>query len=111
MISPSEFSRLNGILDNLLDQAGRPRTDVRRSLMTGIVFAGDYPQLEQKLSGRSRSADELRARGTVVGTPTEALDQLRVFQAAGVQRIMLQWLDLDDLEGLEILAHKVLPFL
>ena len=28
---------------------------------------------------------------------------------AGVQRIMIQWLDLDDLDGLEGFAHKVLP--
>jgi len=28
---------------------------------------------------------------------------------AGVQRIMLQWLDLDDLDGLEALARGVLP--
>jgi hypothetical protein len=27
---------------------------------------------------------------------------------AGVQRIMLQWLDLDDLDGLEALAKAVL---
>jgi hypothetical protein len=27
----------------------------------------------------------------------------------GVQRVMLQWLDLDDLDGLEAMAHTVLP--
>jgi hypothetical protein len=27
----------------------------------------------------------------------------------GLQRVMLQWLDLDDLDGLEELARTVLP--
>jgi len=35
-------------------------------------------------------------------------DQLRVLEDAGLQRIMLQWLDLDDLDGLESLAKAVL---
>jgi hypothetical protein len=37
------------------------------------------------------------------------VDQLGAFAEAGVQRIMLQWLDLDDMEGLEALATAVLP--
>jgi hypothetical protein len=34
---------------------------------------------------------------------------LEQFAQAGVQRIMLQWLELDDLAGLEALARAVLP--
>jgi hypothetical protein len=34
---------------------------------------------------------------------------LEQYAAAGVQRIMLQWLELDDLDGLEALAQAVLP--
>jgi len=108
LIPPAEFSCLNKVLDGLLDQAGRPRAEVRRSLMTGIIFAKSDALLKQKLAGRKRSAAELRESGIVVGTPADALDQLRTFDAAGVQRIMLQWLDLDDLEGLQILAEEVL---
>jgi hypothetical protein len=37
------------------------------------------------------------------------VDQLGEFAGAGAQRVMLQWLDLDDLDGLERLAHSVLP--
>jgi hypothetical protein len=40
----------------------------------------------------------------VVGTPDEVRPQLADLAAAGVQRVMLQWLDLDDLNGLEVLA-------
>ena len=35
-------------------------------------------------------------------------DQLLVLEGAGLQRIILQWLNLDDLVGLESLAKAVL---
>jgi hypothetical protein len=37
------------------------------------------------------------------------VDQLGAWSAAGVERIMLQWMDLDDLAGLEAFATQVLP--
>ncbi len=53
--------------------------------------------------------EELRERGVIVGTPNAVVDQIGALIAAGVQGIMLQWLDLDDLAGLEALAKTVLP--
>src|SRR3989442_8860013 len=38
---------------------------------------------------------------SIVGVPAQITDQLSALQNAGVQRVMLQWLDLDDLVGLE----------
>jgi hypothetical protein len=35
-------------------------------------------------------------------------EQLNALEQAGVQRIMLQWLDLDDLESLRVLAKGIL---
>ena len=43
------------------------------------------------------------------GTPQQVLDQLKAFEAAGIQRFMLQHNDLDDLESLELKAREVLP--
>jgi hypothetical protein len=37
------------------------------------------------------------------------VDQLKLFEAAGVERFMLQHNDLDDLDSLELLAREVLP--
>jgi hypothetical protein len=36
-------------------------------------------------------------------------DQIGQLEEAGVQRVMLQWIDLDDLDGLETLGRDVLP--
>ena len=38
----------------------------------------------------------------------EIKEQLQDLEKAGVQRVMLQWLELDDLEGLKDLAETVL---
>jgi hypothetical protein len=35
-------------------------------------------------------------------------EQLAALEEAGVQRVMLQWLSLDDLESLEALAKGIL---
>ena len=38
----------------------------------------------------------------------EVREQLAELEKAGVQRVMLQWLDLDDLDGLSALAKAIL---
>ena len=105
-LPPAGFSSLNGRLDELLDEVGRDRRAVRRSLMTGLVFGTDDAALTERLRGRA--ADELRDRGIVVGTPAAVVDQLGALAAAGVERVMLQWIELDDLAGLDHLARAVL---
>lgn len=105
---PASFQRLSSRLDDLLRREERQPQDVRRSMMTGIVFGRSQTDLNAKLARRGRSAEELRARGILVGTGEAVLDQLRELDDVGLQGIMLQWLDLDDIEGLEGLARSVL---
>lgn len=101
-IPPARFAELNSRLDSLLAQQGRPANAVRRSLMTGLVFGRDEAELSARLAGRDPAA--LRERGVIVGAPGAVLDQLGELAQAGVQRVMLQWLALDDLDGLAALA-------
>lgn len=108
-IPPATFAERCQLLDEMLQANGRQPNEVRRSLMTGLIFGKDQAELNAKLSQRTVSVDVLRERGLVVGTGNELVDQLAAFATAGVQRIMLQWLDLDDLDGLEKLATAVLP--
>ena len=51
---------------------------------------------------------ELQQRGTVAGSLEDIRQQLKALEQARLQRIMLQWLDLDDLEGMEALAKGIL---
>ena len=103
--TPQGFARLSAKLDEWLKDEGRKPEAVRRSLMTGIRFAGTRTGLEAMLHGRS--VEELRGRGMIVGAGEEIQPQLAELEQAGVQRVMLQWMDLEDLEGIEELKKVV----
>lgn len=108
-LPPAQFADTSRQLDELLVDAGRDPASVRRSLMAGCVFGRNEAELARKAGFYSGSAESLRASGKVaVGDGAEIADQLAAWAAAGVQRIMLQWLDLDDLDGLAALAAAVL---
>lgn len=106
-IPPKTFAERLAQLDELLVGNGRHPSEVRRSLMTGLVFGKDQADFDAKMAQRTVTAAELRGRGLVVGTGNELVDQLGAFAEAGVQRIMLQWIDLDDMAGLEALGRVV----
>ena len=106
-ISAARWVELYARLEELLRARGREPRDVRRSLMTGLVFGLDGDEVQRKLRGKS--ASDLMERGLIVGTPAEVKRQVGRLAEAGLQRVMLQWLDLDDLAGLEALAKAVLP--
>ncbi|GAB4424194.1 MAG: LLM class F420-dependent oxidoreductase [Anaerolineae bacterium] len=106
-IPAARIAELNRQLDQLLAEHGRRPSDVRRSLMTELVFGRDEAEVQRKLQGRE--ATELQQQGIIAGTPAEVVEQLGRLSDVGVQRVMLQWLDMDDLEGLEAFAAAVLP--
>lgn len=106
-LTPAAYAERSTRLDTLLQAQGRPSHSVRRTLMTHLIFGRDEAQLQEKL--QDRDAPQLRQQGRLVGTPAEIVDQLGRYAEVGVQRVMLQWLDQDDLNGLEALAQTVLP--
>ena len=50
-----------------------------------------------------------RFRTMIAGTPDEVADRLRQYADSGVTEIMIHWFDLDDVEGLRLLAEHVVP--
>ena len=80
--------------------------------MTPCQFGMDDADVRQKVEARTKgklTVEEFAARGYVVGTGNQMVDQISKFAEHGVQRIMLQWLALEDLDGLEAMAKSVLP--
>jgi F420-dependent oxidoreductase-like protein len=111
-IPAEKFEELNTRLDQLLTSEGRDPTSVRRSMMTGCIFGEDEKEVSGKVKSRGDgkfTQDDLLNRGLIVGTADQIVDQINHLAEAGVQRVMLQWLDLDDLDGLKALAAGVLP--
>ena len=111
-LTPEQFQQRSQKLDEYLAQSGRAPGEVRRSLMTGIEFGRTPEEVEQKAAQRTQgkaSVTDLRKRGIIVGTAEEVTQQLAELDRAGVQTVMLQWLNLDDLSGLSAFAETVLP--
>jgi alkanesulfonate monooxygenase SsuD/methylene tetrahydromethanopterin reductase-like flavin-dependent oxidoreductase (luciferase family) len=103
-LSPDGFKERNQLLDDLLRDEGRQPGDVRRTLMTRVIFGKNEDQVTERLAGEN--ADDLRGKGQIVGTAEQIPAQLRELEAAGVQGVMLQWVDdLDDIEGIEALGR------
>lgn len=108
-LNPTRFAERNQRLDELLAAEGRPPTDIRRSMMVGCQFGRDTAEVERKIARFKDTVEGVHNRGIAVGTGNQIVDQLGNWAEAGLQRIMLQWLDLDDLDGLEAMAKAVLP--
>ncbi len=111
-ITPEKFSELNTHLNSLIEKAERNPKDVKRSMMTGLEYGRNDNEVNKIVAERTQgkmTQEELKERGVIVGTDNEIVDQLGKLAEAGIQRIMLQWLKIDDLERLEAMAKSVLP--
>ncbi len=102
-----------------LEADGRDQSTLTTSLMTWCyVGATEADALQRIERARDRSMragrkfdDELAElrRECIVGSAREAVERLREYEEAGVQRIMLNHELFDDLEMLEILAEQIIP--
>jgi alkanesulfonate monooxygenase SsuD/methylene tetrahydromethanopterin reductase-like flavin-dependent oxidoreductase (luciferase family) len=97
---------LNSHLDLLLDEAGRSRKAVKRSMMTALFFSETQAGLDELLG--KNQAGELWGRGVLVGCAAEVLDQIHALSQAGVERVIIQWPDLKNFDLLESFSKQVL---
>ena len=117
-IPPAAFRERSATLDQLLRAAGRNPGDVRRTVMLSLLFGRDMNDLERRFrsepgfAGQSLDGiiEALKSSGrAIVGTPDMIIEQIHAYENAGVEELMLQWLDLDDIDGLRAFAASVLP--
>jgi F420-dependent oxidoreductase-like protein len=111
----SRFSRVR----DAVDAEDRDQGSFITSLMTQVVVGADHAELIRRVERLMELEDargspdayrgEMEGHGAVVGTPDQALERLAAFEEAGVQRIMLQDLLVDDLEMLALLGSEVIP--
>ncbi|GAC1378359.1 MAG: LLM class F420-dependent oxidoreductase [Ktedonobacteraceae bacterium] len=121
MLPPDDFHARSVLLDKLLHEVGRKPGEVKRTLMRGINFGSDMAELDRRLSWRhtiprfagmslDKVIDDLATKGhDLVGTPDMLIEQIRDYKTAGVEELMLQWFDLDDIDGLRTFAKSILP--
>ncbi len=102
-ITPQVYKERSALLNDLLKQHSREPNEVKRSLMNRVIIGKDDADLRAKLSATSGD-DRI-----IAGTASAIVDRIGQYVEAGVERFMLQWLELDDIAGLELIARDVLP--
>lgn len=101
------FKERSALLDELLVAEGRDPASVRRSQMCGVVFGKDQATLNA--DPEADKFQEWLEKGEIIGTPNQVAEILHAKAEDGVQDVKLQWLDFDDIDGLELFANTVLP--
>jgi alkanesulfonate monooxygenase SsuD/methylene tetrahydromethanopterin reductase-like flavin-dependent oxidoreductase (luciferase family) len=121
LMTAVEFRERSALLDELVQAAGRRPQDVRRTMTFVAICGHDTAEIERRLHWTRALAmfaalpvEELidvlrRDVKAFVGTPDELVAHIQAYVAAGADEIVLQWGDMDDIEGLEVLAQEVLP--
>lgn len=103
------YKERKALLAGYLEEQGRPQDDIKYSMMTRVIYAPTQDKLNALLSEQEQDVDALRERGMIVGTGQEVVDQLSALVEAGLERFMLQWIELDDIDRMESMAKDVLP--
>jgi len=115
---PASVRERIGRVRDRLDADGRDQSTLTTSLMTwcyvGATEAEAFDRIERARRRAMRAGkfdDELATLRDecVVGGPAQAIDRLREYEEAGVQRIMLNHELFDDREMLEVLATEIIP--
>lgn len=121
LVDFDELGRRRRRVAEACEEHGRDPETLRFSLMTGCVVGSDASGVRARaerlygLRPREVDLDEFvagyRARGAIVGTVDEAVEQLSALAEAGVERVMLQHLLHDDLETVELIGRELAPAL
>lgn len=105
--SPEDSRAVFDAVDRACEDAGRDPSTVKRSVAQVVCCAEEDADLARRARAIGREVQALKEHG-VAGTPSEVLDRLASFSRIGVSRIYLQFLDLADLEHLQLIASDVL---
>ncbi|MGE0135038.1 MAG: TIGR03560 family F420-dependent LLM class oxidoreductase [Dehalococcoidia bacterium] len=117
-LTPEAYLAKREVLDRHCAEVGRDPATIRRSMMVFGAMghsASDVEQALRRLPGRvagpldSGLRDRLRARGMLVGTTDEVIEQLGRLAAAGGEEVQIQHLDFDSDDVPEYLATDIAP--
>jgi len=101
-------------LDANCEPIGRDPATLRRSLMIPFVIARDKKDIQTRIDAHRRMFSDLpkdlaswQQAGFIGGPQQQVLDQMNVFEEAGISRFMLQHNDLDDTDSLALLGEVI----
>jgi alkanesulfonate monooxygenase SsuD/methylene tetrahydromethanopterin reductase-like flavin-dependent oxidoreductase (luciferase family) len=121
-VTPAAYEERLGVLRAACERAGRPPGEVRRSLGLATLLGRDaddlvarWRRLQAWTPGGALDGVELRdwAASRLVGTPDQVLEQLRGWEARGVEQVIANFAGVPfsvfEDEQLDLAAELVLP--
>ena len=89
---------------------------IARSLMIPLAIGRDAAEVARRVANARAIFPALpdgeaawRAGGFLAGSPAQVVEDLKRWDGAGLQRVLLQMLDQEDIGALELFAREVLP--
>ena len=123
-LSPTQFQGLAAKLESYLRDAGRATSELKKTAATFIFFGRTHEALEQRVARFRKRFQEWRdlpleqllaelraANNSIAGLANDVIPQIRAYAEAGVEELMLQIYDSDDVDGLDAFAEQVMPHL
>jgi alkanesulfonate monooxygenase SsuD/methylene tetrahydromethanopterin reductase-like flavin-dependent oxidoreductase (luciferase family) len=116
LATPAECAERRERLERACEREGRE--PIPLSLMTGCAIGRDDAEARERIrrrlerAGQDVDPDEYKAQrgeSAILGSLDEAAERLRAYEAAGVERVMLQHLDHQDLAMVELIGRELAP--
>ena len=115
-VDVSAYPAKRAVLTSHCEAVGRNPDAIRRSLMVPLAIGRDTAEIARRIANARAVFPALpdgeaawRAAGFLAGPPAQVLADLDRWKAAGMQRVLLQMLDQEDIGALELFAKDVLP--
>jgi F420-dependent oxidoreductase-like protein len=113
-VTPEEYTAKCRVLEEHCRAVGRDPAAIRRSLMVPIVTGRTAAEVAARFARARATFPRLpedaagwRAAGFLHGTLDEVREGVRGWEAAGMDRLMLQVLDMTDLEMIRLVGREL----
>jgi len=112
-VSPEEFKRLSGVLDEWCEKEGRDPATIERNVNLSFHMAADEAS-RSKAEAHYRetwgpAAEAMRVAGVVTGTPKEAIELVGRYKEAGAARVNIAIRPPVDWDALRAWTEEVIP--
>jgi alkanesulfonate monooxygenase SsuD/methylene tetrahydromethanopterin reductase-like flavin-dependent oxidoreductase (luciferase family) len=111
-----DYPARRAVLEAHCAAVGRDPRAIRRSLMVPVIvgrtpaeIAARHDRARQVFPRMPPEEAGWRAAGFLHGTPDRVVADLKRWEGLGIQRVMLQMLDMDDTAAMDLLAREVVP--
>ncbi|MFJ8691581.1 LLM class F420-dependent oxidoreductase [Streptomyces roseolilacinus] len=104
--SLADTERQFGRVRAAAEEIGRSADDLVYSNALVVCVGRDDAEVARRAAAIGRDVDELRENG-LAGSPAEVVDKIGRYAALGSSRMYLQFLDLQDLDHLELISSQV----